>query len=73
MFLFRASAMLSELERLAPEVVSCCRSALEQDMADLEFQRLEREAFAKCPNVAIDVAVMENRARQCAAAGCRLE
>ena len=46
MFLFRASAMLAELERLAPEVVSCCRSALEQDTADLEFHRLEREAFA---------------------------
>ena len=59
MFLFRASAMLAELERLAPEVVSCCRAALEQDTADLEFLRLEREAFAKCPNVAIDVAVME--------------
>ena len=59
MFLFRASAMLSELERLAPEVVSCCRAALEQDVADLDFLRLEREAFAKCPNVAIDVAVME--------------
>ncbi|QNJ27920.1 mannose-1-phosphate guanylyltransferase/mannose-6-phosphate isomerase [Synechococcus sp. A15-24] len=59
MFLFRASAMLGELERLAPEVVSCCRAALEQDVADLDFLRLEREAFAKCPNVAIDVAVME--------------
>ena len=59
MFLFRASAMLAELERLVPEVVSCCRAALEQDTADLDFLRLEREAFAKCPNVAIDVAVME--------------
>ena len=59
MFLFRASTMLAELERLAPEVVSCCRAALEQDTEDLEFHRLEREAFAKCPNVAIDVAVME--------------
>ena len=59
MFLFKASAMLAELERLVPEVVSCCRAALEQDTTDLEFLRLEREAFAKCPNVAIDVAVME--------------
>ena len=37
MFLFKASAMLAELERLAPEVVSCCRAALEQDVADLDF------------------------------------
>jgi len=59
MFLFRASAILSELERLAPEVVSACRSALEHDIADLEFLRLERESFAGCPNVSLDVAVME--------------
>jgi mannose-1-phosphate guanylyltransferase / mannose-6-phosphate isomerase len=59
MFLFRASAILAELERLAPEVVSSCRAALDQDTADLDFLRLEREAFASCPSVAIDVAVME--------------
>ena len=59
MFLFRASAILAELERLAPELVSFCRSALDHDSADLEFLRLERESFANCANVAIDVAVME--------------
>ncbi|NDF63106.1 MAG: mannose-1-phosphate guanylyltransferase/mannose-6-phosphate isomerase [Synechococcaceae bacterium WBB_3_034] len=63
MFLFKASAILAELERLAPEVVSACRSALEHDTADLDFLRLEREAFAGCPNVAIDVAVMERTDR----------
>ena len=62
MFLFRASAILAELERLAPEVVSACRSALEHDAADLDFLRLEREAFAGCPSVALDVAVMEKTA-----------
>jgi mannose-1-phosphate guanylyltransferase len=59
MFLFRASAILSELERHAPQVVSACRNALELEATDLDFLRLEREAFAHCPNVAIDVAVME--------------
>jgi mannose-1-phosphate guanylyltransferase len=59
MFLFRASAILAELERLAPEVVSACRAALDNDSPDLEFLRLEREAFANCTNVALDVAVME--------------
>jgi len=63
MFLFRASAILAELERLAPEVVSACRAALAHEATDLEFQRLEREAFAACPNVAIDVAVMERTER----------
>ena len=59
MFLFRASSMLAELERLAPEVVSCCRSAIARDTPDLQFVRLDREAFAQCPSVALDVAVME--------------
>ncbi len=63
MFLFKASAILAELERLAPEVVSACRSALEHDSADLDFLRLEREAFASCPSVALDVAVMERTDR----------
>jgi mannose-1-phosphate guanylyltransferase len=63
MFLFKASAILAELERLAPEVVSACRSALEHDSSDLDFLRLEREAFAGCPNIALDVAVMEKTDR----------
>jgi mannose-1-phosphate guanylyltransferase/mannose-6-phosphate isomerase len=63
MFLFKASAILAELERLAPDVVSACRAALEHDSEDLDFLRLEREAFAGCPNVAIDVAVMEKTDR----------
>jgi mannose-1-phosphate guanylyltransferase len=63
MFLFKASAILAELDRLAPEVLRACRLALEHDSADLAFLRLEREAFAGCPNVAIDVAVMEKTDR----------
>ena len=63
MFLFKASAILAELERLAPEVLSACRSSLEHDSADLDFLRLEREAFASCPSVALDVAVMERTDR----------
>jgi mannose-1-phosphate guanylyltransferase/mannose-6-phosphate isomerase len=63
MFLFRASAILAELERHAPQVVTACRSALERESTDLDFLRLEREAFAHCPNIAIDVAVMEKTDR----------
>ena len=41
--------MLAELERLAPEVVSCCRAALEQDTADLEFLRLNEKPLPSAP------------------------
>ncbi len=58
-FLFKASAILSELKKLAPEIVSSCKEALAQDMQDLDFLRLEKKAFNNCPNMAIDVAVME--------------
>ncbi len=63
MFLFKASVILAELERLAPEVVQACRSALAKGGSDLNFQRLEKDAFAQCPNIAIDVAVMERTDR----------
>ena len=59
MFIFKASTIINELEHFAPEVLSSCRAALDQEESDLEFLRLEKEAFAKCPNLAIDVAVME--------------
>jgi mannose-1-phosphate guanylyltransferase len=44
-------------------VVAACRNSLELEAADLDFLRLEREAFAHCPSVAIDVAVMEKTDR----------
>ncbi len=59
MFLFRASRYLEELEKFAPEMLACCRSALEQAQQDLDFVRLEAEAFAACPKDSIDYAVME--------------
>ena len=59
MFIFKASTIINELEQFCPEIVSSCRTALDQEESDLEFLRLEKEAFAKCPNSAIDVAVME--------------
>ena len=63
MFLFRCSAILAELERHSPQVVNACRAAMELEASDREFLRLEREAFSHCPNVAIDVAVMEKTDR----------
>ena len=63
MFLFRASTILTELERLAPEVLHACRAALQPEAIDLDFLRLEKTAFAACPNIALDVAVMERTER----------
>ncbi|MCP4993863.1 MAG: mannose-1-phosphate guanylyltransferase/mannose-6-phosphate isomerase [Gammaproteobacteria bacterium] len=59
MFLLRAGTFLSELERLAPEMVTACRDAFEGRVADLDFERLDEAAFSACPSESIDYAVME--------------
>jgi mannose-1-phosphate guanylyltransferase/mannose-6-phosphate isomerase len=59
MFLFRASRYLEELERFAPEMLLACRKALAGASRDLDFIRLDSEAFAACPSDSIDYAVME--------------
>ena len=58
-FLFRAEVMVEELGRCAPDVLQAARASLQQARTDLDFLRLEPEAFRRCPTVSIDVAVME--------------
>ena len=59
LFLFRASAYLEELRRLAPEIERACRVALKGATQDLGFTRPDPEAFASSPSISIDYAVME--------------
>lgn len=59
MFMFRADSVLKEMERLVPEIVNACRLALDRASMDLDFLRLDRDAFAACPEDSIDYAVME--------------
>ncbi len=58
-FLFKASVILKELERFEPELVSICEASLNNGYLDLDFLRLNSSNFKKCPDIAIDVAVME--------------
>ena len=62
-FLFRADAMLAELEAHAPDVIRAARAAVEAAASDLDFLRLGADSFAKAPKVSIDYAVMEHTAR----------
>lgn len=59
MFLFRASRFLDELARWQPEVLAACQQALQTESRDHDFIRIQAEAFAACPNISIDYAVME--------------
>jgi mannose-1-phosphate guanylyltransferase/mannose-1-phosphate guanylyltransferase/mannose-6-phosphate isomerase len=58
-FLLPVRAFLAELERLAPEVLTTAREALARGQRDIDFLRLDTDAFARCPSVSVDVAVME--------------
>ena len=59
MFLFKASVFLKELEKYSPKVIKSCKKALKENCLDMDFQRIDKEAFKNCPNLSIDVAVME--------------
>ncbi|MFC3282279.1 mannose-1-phosphate guanylyltransferase/mannose-6-phosphate isomerase [Litchfieldella rifensis] len=59
MFVFRASRYLAALEQRQPAMLGACRRAFAGAYADLDFLRLDAEAFAACPANSIDYAVME--------------
>lgn len=62
MFMFRARRYLEELERHAPEIAAACRAAFEAAKSDLDFTRIDAQAFEACPSDSIDYAVMEKTA-----------
>ena len=59
MFLFSAEKFLSELESFQPDMVSACKSAVAGGHEDLDFFRLDADAFRASPSDSIDYAVME--------------
>jgi len=59
MFLFSASKLLAEMEKFEPAIVASCREAISKGSRDLDFFRLDPEAFGRAPSISIDYAVME--------------
>jgi mannose-1-phosphate guanylyltransferase/mannose-6-phosphate isomerase len=62
-FLFDAAAWLEELARHDVAMLASCRRAYEAAARDLDFIRLDREAFENCRADSIDFAVMEKTDR----------
>ena len=58
-FMFRASRYLEELERYRPDILAATRRAVASTRPDMQFVRVDAEAFAACPADSIDYAVME--------------
>jgi len=63
MFLFGAQRYLEELGRHAPAILDAARAAMAAAKADLDFTRVDHDAFASSPSDSIDYAVMENTDR----------
>jgi mannose-1-phosphate guanylyltransferase len=59
MFLFRASAFLSELKRFQPEILDACGQAIGAIEQDMDFVRIDADKFRASPAISIDYAVME--------------
>lgn len=59
MFMFKASRYLEELKQYNSEMLQYSTQALELAQTDMDFTRLDKEAFAQCPSDSIDYAVME--------------
>ncbi|MFC6634539.1 mannose-1-phosphate guanylyltransferase/mannose-6-phosphate isomerase [Microbulbifer taiwanensis] len=59
MFLFRASRYIEELGQHRPDILDACRAAHAGAARDLDFTRVNAEAFAACADESVDYAVME--------------
>lgn len=59
-FMFKASAFLKELKQHSPEIYECCEKATQDTREELDFVRVSKEEFLKCPDDSVDYAVMEH-------------
>ncbi|WP_310643299.1 mannose-1-phosphate guanylyltransferase/mannose-6-phosphate isomerase [Limnohabitans sp.] len=63
MFMFKASVFLEELGKANPAMLQACLGAWNNAQKDLEFVRLDQEAFASSPSDSVDYAVMEKTSK----------
>ncbi len=59
MFMFKASLILNEIKKYAPNTIKSCQNAIEKGVTDFDFFRLHKNSFIKSDSISIDYAVME--------------
>ena len=59
MFMFSSSKYLDELRKFNLSIYEICKKSIKNELKDIEFIRIDKEEFVKCPNLSIDYAVME--------------
>ncbi len=62
-FVFTASAYLTELKKFAPDVYEAAEAAMVGQRDDLDFIRINEDAFSESPNISVDYAVMEKTSK----------
>lgn len=63
MFVFKARVYLDELKQRQPGMFKAVEAAMANKFVDLDFVRVDAEAFAKSPSDSIDYAIMEHTDR----------
>ena len=58
-FLFDSDVFLQEMLTFNPKILNKTKESLKNSSKDLDFIRLEEEAFAECPSDSIDYCLME--------------
>ncbi|MGK6314541.1 mannose-1-phosphate guanylyltransferase/mannose-6-phosphate isomerase [Neorhizobium sp. DT-125] len=58
-FMFKAGQVLKEMTVYAPEVEKAARAAVAKAAGDLDFTRLDQDAFSASPDISVDYAIME--------------
>ena len=58
-FMFKAKTIIEEVQKFSPTIYEHCFNAIKESKSDLDFQRIDKNSFNKCPNISIDVAIME--------------
>ncbi len=59
MFMFKASILIDELTTHSPGIVKAVNNSVDDAVQDLDFIRLDRQAFGSSPSDSIDYALME--------------
>lgn len=59
MFMFKADIYLNELQQHAQDIYNSCVASMQDTKVDLDFIRIDKEAFKQCRSESIDYAVME--------------
>ncbi|MDH5599690.1 MAG: mannose-1-phosphate guanylyltransferase/mannose-6-phosphate isomerase [Gammaproteobacteria bacterium] len=58
-FMIKSSVWLAQIGHYAPQILATCEQAYQNGKSEMDFYRIDEEAFSQCPSDSIDYAVAE--------------